>query len=139
MPSLSLKSLPVSWGKKLQMNWNWYMYEMNGNMWWNLFYINIFVFRQAAHFSYRQDDMLSNFLPTILPPSHHKIWFHFSTKFGFLFPQFRFSTFQRQYDFFLQKLQLEQDFFLQCITYKCFKIYSLSHKDSYSTITEIWK
>ena len=47
----------------------------------------------SRNFSYRQDDMLSNFLPTLLPPSHHKIWFHISTIFGFLFSQVLISYF----------------------------------------------
>ena len=37
---------------------------------------DIFVFCQTANFSYRQDDMLSCFLPCLLPLFHHKIWFH---------------------------------------------------------------
>ena len=89
---LSFKWLPISWGK-LHLDWNWFVCN------WRKWVVKFLILYQylclwaSRNFSYRQDDMLSNFLPTLLPPSHHKIWFHISTIFGFLFSQFLISYF----------------------------------------------
>ena len=56
---------------------------------------DIFVFCQAANFSYRQDDMLSCFLPCLLPLFHHKIWFHIFRAPSY-FLKVKYSFFQKQ-------------------------------------------